>query len=232
MGLANDIRAEVKQTFSKQWEKRDGNKVPDTDDIALGNAAVVLKGTILYADLVESTLMVNSQQQHFAAEIYKTFLLTACKIIRDQGGTITAFDGDRVMAVYLGDNKNSAAAKSALKINWAVDKIINTELVAQYPNSDYRVKQAVGIDTSDLWVARTGIRGSNDLVWVGRAANYAAKLCSLRTGSSVSWITKDVFDVLNKEVKYGPNEQPMWQQSYWSAYNCYVFSSSWNWSID
>ena len=33
----------------------------------------------------------------------------------------------------------------------------------------------LGIDTSKLFVARTGIRKSNDLVWVGRAANYAAK---------------------------------------------------------
>ena len=48
-------------------------------------------------------------------------------------------------------------------------------------------KQSVGIDTSELFVARTGIRRANDLVWVGRAANHAAKL-SARSGS-VSQIT-------------------------------------------
>ena len=84
------------------------------------------------------------------------------------------------MAVYLGDGKNSSAARTALKINWTVKNVVNTAIKKQYPNTSYSVAHAVGIDTGKLFVARTGIRGSNDLVWVGRAANYAAKLCDLR----------------------------------------------------
>jgi class 3 adenylate cyclase len=43
----------------------------------------------------------------FAAEIYKSYLISACRIIRDNGGEITAFDGDRVMAVFIGNMKNT-----------------------------------------------------------------------------------------------------------------------------
>ena len=68
------------------------------------------------------------------------------------------------------------------------------KIVELYPKTEYKIKQAVGVDTSKLFVARTGIRGSNDLVWVGRAANYAAKLSALRDGNSLAVITKDVFD--------------------------------------
>lgn len=105
----------------------------------------------------------------FAAEVYKSFLHCASIIIRDQGGEITAFDGDRVMAVFIGDNKRTSAAKSALKINYAVTPIINPEIKDKYSDIAYTMRHAVGIDISKVFIARTGVRGANDLVWVGRA---------------------------------------------------------------
>jgi len=227
MALADDIREEVQGIFKNSWVKRDGQKVPDTDDIPLGNNTVVLDGTVLYADLAESTNMVNFQKDHFAAEVYKAYLAAVCKIIRDNSGEITAFDGDRVMAVYIGDYKNTNAAKTALNINWAVQKIVNDELQKQYPDNSFRAQQAVGIDTGKLWVAKTGVRGSNDLVWVGRAANYAAKLCSLRDGAKVSWITEPVFNVMKDSVKFSSDGQQMWEKRYWEKYSCSVYCSSW-----
>jgi hypothetical protein len=54
-----------------------------------------------------------------------------------------------------------------------------------------------------LFSKRTGIRGSNDLVWVGRAANHAAKLSSLREDNFATWITADVYDKMNDSSKQG-----------------------------
>ena len=82
------------------------------------------------------------------------------------------------MGIYLGAYKNTAATRSALKINYVVREILN-RAIARRDQTSYVVRQIVGIDTSPLHIARTGIRGSNDLVWVGRAANYAAKLSAI-----------------------------------------------------
>ena len=49
------------------------------------------------SDLSGSTNLVDTQTPHFAGEIYKTYLMCAAKIIKEQGGTITAYDGDRIM---------------------------------------------------------------------------------------------------------------------------------------
>jgi hypothetical protein len=78
-------------------------------------------------------------------------------MIRNCGGTITAFDGDRVMAVFIGGGKNSAAAKATLRINWA-GIMINKEIKVKYPKVEYVLSHVVGVDTSSLFVARTGIR--------------------------------------------------------------------------
>lgn len=231
MSFTTDLAKEVEEIFEDPWTTREGQVVPEPKDIQLGNHAVELEGTVLYADLAESTNLVNTMIPQFAAEVYKTYLLCASRLITKNGGTITSFDGDRVMGVFIGDYKNTQATRCALQINHAVLKIINPKLKAQYPDSTYVVKQAVGVDTSKLFVARTGIRGSNDLVWVGRAANYAAKLCSLREGNFASFITDDVFTKLNEEAKYGGDpKQLMWEKRIWTSMGINIHRSSWSWN--
>ena len=61
----------------------------------------------------------DGHKAHFAAEVYKAFLRCAARIIRAEGGAITAYDGDRVMAVFVGEGKNTAAVRCALKVHWA-----------------------------------------------------------------------------------------------------------------
>jgi class 3 adenylate cyclase len=177
-----------------------------------------------------STGLVDDYTPEFAAEVYKTYLHCAVKIIRDNGGSIVSFDGDRVMAVFYGNSKNTSAVKSALQINYAVRKIINPAIKAQYPNVSYEMAAACGVDTGNIMVARTGIRSNNDLVWIGRPANYAAKLCALRKSGYSTWITKEVFSNVDKSVLYGGSpEQIMWESYAWQKYNVTVYRSSWWW---
>lgn len=228
MGLTDDLNSEVKKILSESWSQREGRVVPESDHLKLSNDAVTLEGTVLYADLDDSTRLVDTKDPRFAAEVYKGFLVCAARIIRSELGEITAYDGDRVMAVFVGDSKNSSAARAALKINYAVTEILNPAIASQYPNSHYSVRHVVGIDTSQLFVARTGIRGANDLVWVGRAANYAAKL-SARSGPATQ-ITSEVYDKLNENAKYGQNGQNMWVSTFASGLNnIRTYTSSWCW---
>lgn len=228
MALSEDLAGEVKNILATSWQERDGQKVPEAADIRLGNDAVKLQATILYADLAESTNLVDKHKASFAAEVYKSYLHCASKIISTEGGVITAFDGDRVMAVFIGKTKNTSAARCALKINHAVVKIINPAIKAVFPKSEYTLKHSVGVDTSTLFVARTGIWGSNDLVWVGRAANYAAKLCALRHSTYASYITADVFKVMSEKVK-SSSGRPMWEATKWEEKGITVYRSTWIW---
>ena len=176
MALSDDLRIEISDTFRDQWQCRDGIVVPIPEALHLSNDAVRLDATVLYADMSGSTYLVDTCVPQFAAEIYKAFLLCAGKVIRSEGGIITAYDGDRVMAVFLGASKNTAATRAALKINYAVKAIANPLIANCYQNFPYAIRHVAAVDTSSLFVARTGFRGANDLVWVGRAANYAAKI--------------------------------------------------------
>jgi class 3 adenylate cyclase len=233
MSLTADISAEVDEIFKTQWKTREGDKVPEPENVKLGNDAVLLDGTVLYADLADSTVMVNSKPNWFAAEVYKSYLVSACRVIRANGGEITAFDGDRVMAVYIGNTKNTSAAKTALQISYVVSQIINPKIAAKYPDQRYQIRHVVGVDTSKLFVARTGIRGSNDLVWVGRAANYAAKLSSINEPGYSSYITHDVFKKLMDIAKYGGSEKElMWEARNFEKQGISIHRSNWWWKPD
>ena len=231
MGLKADLEKEVAAVFMAKWDERDGNVVPEDDSLTLGNDAVKLKATVLYADLADSTALVDSQSAFVAAEMYKTFLHCAAKIIRSEDGVITAYDGDRVMAVYIGDMKNTRAVRSALKINYAGLSIINPAQKSMYTSISYTLKHVVGIDTSQLFVAKTGVRGANDLVWVGRAANYAAKLATLPHSFS-SYITEEVYDAMKEDVKVAADGRPMWEAVRWNNFDDrIIYRSNWWWSI-
>jgi class 3 adenylate cyclase len=228
--LKDDLKSEVATIFRAVWETRDGTVVPEPDDLKLTNDAVRLDGTVLYADLAESTRLVDAETAEFAAEVYKAYLHCAAKIIRAEGGEITAYDGDRIMAVFLGSTKNTSAVRAGLKINWARADIVNPALEAQYPKKSYRLKQTVGIDTGKLFVARTGIRGSNDLVWVGRPANYAAKLSAL-DADYPTWITGEVYNTMLDSVKL-TNGTNMWEARRWTAMNnLSIYRSNWRWPV-
>jgi uridylate cyclase len=227
MSLKDDLEKEVAKIFREQWTERDGNVVPEDKDIGLGNDAVKLDATVLYADMTDSTEMVDRLSKTKAAEIYKTFLLCAARIIRYEGGAITAYDGDRVMGVFIGDSKNTNAIRTAMKINWARYHIVNPQCKKIYEDSSYEVKHVVGIDTASLFVARTGVRGANDLVWVGRAANYAAKLSSVR-GTYRTYITADVYNRADASAKMSSGVN-MWTALTWNGTT--IYGSTYEWSI-
>lgn len=222
MALADDLKNEVVRTFATDWNEEIATVVPTAENLRLNSnhAKRLDPATVLYADLDSSTSMVDTLAWQQSAEIYKGYLRCASMIIKQEGGTITAYDGDRVMAVFTGTSKNTTAVRTAMKINRAVIEIVRPAYKAQYPDSDFEIKHSIGIDTSILRASRIGVRGDNDIVWVGRAANYAAKLTAL--SAKPIWITSTVYDAMDGRTKYvsGTEASPnMWTPYTWNTFN-------------
>lgn len=231
MSLKDDLTSEVTRIFRFQWDVQTTTNVPAAEDLRLdaNHAKKIESATVLYADLDGSTNMVGTYNWEFSAEIYETYLRCAAKIIKSENGIITAYDGDRVMAIFTGGLKNTSAARCALKINFAVQHIIQPIIDTNYSSKSFLLKHVVGIDTSQLHAARIGVRNDNDLVWIGRAANYAAKLTSL--ADKATWITKDVHDKLRDDLKFS-NDKSIWIAHNWIPMNSMpIYSSNYWWPI-
>lgn len=225
--FASRLDDDVKSIFRSAWSETKGRAVPETKDLGLSNAGRTLSATVLYADIDGSTRLVEEYEAQFAAEVYKAFLMCSTRIIRMNGGEVRSFDGDRVMGVFIGDKKNSMAAKTGLQINYAIREIVQPALESQYRSIDYEIRHTVGIDTSDMLVIRGGIRNNNDLVWVGSAANRAARMTSLSSNHPTR-ITDSVLERLNKSLKYcGSSGEIMWTSATWHGET--IYRSTWLW---
>ena len=143
----------------------------------------------------------NAESPQFAAEVYKSYLTCAAKIIKSEGGTITAYDGDRIMAVFIGKTKNTTAARCALKINYSVQSIINPALVKQYYRT-YKVRHHGNRHQLSLlnWCAGN----DNDVRLVGR--KHPAKLCAIREFNTV-FITENVFSTMLDGSKFSTRQR-------------------------
>jgi adenylate cyclase len=230
--LEDELAKEVQATVRGGWNLRDGEVVPTTASITLGNSGVRLEATILYADLADSTELAIYDQQ-IAAEVYKAYLLGTTKLIKAGGGEVRSFDGDRVMGIFIGKAKNTSAALAALKINYFFTKILQPQFLGYYARiatSPFKFAQSVGIDTGSIRVARAGVRNDNDLIWVGQAPNIAAKLSSIRESGYSSYITEGVFNALNESAKRYDGKE-IWEQRSWKAGAAYgtgiIYRSNW-----
>jgi len=237
LSFKDQVTRGISDIFTQPWNMRAGQVVPSTEDIALAGGAVRLDATFLYADLAQSSYLAQDYQQRTAAKILKSFLYSMSRILTENSGTITSFDGDRVMGVFISGSKNTSAATCALKMNYAVEKILKPKTESHFASireTGFTISHCVGVDTSEVLVVRAGQRGANDLVWVGRAPNLAAKLSDLRQGSYRSFISENVFNRLNDSAKYGGKENElMWEKCSikFAGQDTIAYRSSWRWEI-
>jgi adenylate cyclase len=235
MGLSEQLEKDVEGIIAQPWDKRVGQVVPSTKDVALAGGAVELNATFLYADLASSSKMVKELDRRVAAKILRSFHAAVCRLIKSSDGAVVSFDGDRVLGVFLGTTKNTNAAKCGLQIRYAVQKVIRPKFEANYPairDATFKIGHGVGIDSGTVLAVRAGVRGDNDLIWIGRAPNLAAKLSDIRDSPYETFITASVYKSMMDSSKLGgPDKKNMWEQRSWTFLGeaMTVYRSLWTW---
>ena len=221
MALSGDITDGVRRALKAQLLVRDGRKVPEKGDLSFlnGGGAVRLDATYAYADLADSSGLAQRGRQEVAAKVIRAYVHAAAKTLRSYGGEIRSFDGDRVMAIFVGEQKNTRAVRAALALNWAVDKVINPIMFETWSDISqvWQMKHAVGVATGQALIVRGGVFGDSDMISIGGAPNIAAKLSELRPvsphyGPQYSiYITEEVYRDLLDAVRLGQAPpRPMW----------------------
>lgn len=224
MGLNDDITTGVRRTLKTTLLVRDGRKVPEKGDLAFlnGGGAVRLDATYAYADLADSSGLAQRVKQEVAANVIRAYVHAAAKTFRSYGGEIRSFDGDRVMAIFVGEQKNMLAIRAALALNWAVDKVINPLMYETWSDMSqiWKMRHAIGVATGQALIVRGGVFGDSDMISIGEAPNIAAKLSELRPvsphyGPQYSiFITEEVYGDLPDAVRIGHAPIPQMQYGY------------------
>ncbi|MEV8627511.1 hypothetical protein [Streptomyces sp. NPDC051079] len=171
-----------------------------------------------------------------AAKVVRAFLNCAIRVIRGHGGHIRSFDGDRVMAIYIGERARTRAAISALKIKWAVDNCARPVLEDRFPQlaaGSFTLSHGTGIASGRAFLTRAGVRDNNDLISIGRAPNVAAKLSDIKRPPFRTFVTEDVYKKMADDGKFSGSEE-MWGEEMREVggEQIKVYRSSWGWVVN
>jgi adenylate cyclase len=211
--LETKLTGDVQKIFDTPRNIRSGLVVPYTEDVALANGGVKLDAVVLYADLAQSTRLARKLERSVTAKIVQAYLSAMTQLVKSAGGEVRSFDGDRVMGVFVGSSKNSSAGNCALKMDYVVSKVLRPRAEARFSSlakNGLAIAHCVGIHASPVLVVRGGVRGTNDLVFVGSAPNLAAKLSEIRNTPYHVYITHTVFRKLNRDARISSQGKPMW----------------------
>jgi class 3 adenylate cyclase len=99
---------------------------------------------------------------------------------------------------------------------------------------DLRFSIGCGLDDGYIYAVRVGIRGTNDVAWVGRCTNTAAKLSNILAGPPYIGITHEVYKRLDSDRKTSSNGRDMWsvqQTGEFGGVSRNYRTSSWGWAI-
>ena len=236
MALKADLQARVNNILGVTWNLRDGHVVPTTDSVNLSNGGVRLEAAYLYADLADSTTLARDFDRRTAARVVRSYLYVMSKLVLERGGAIRSFDGDRVMGIFVGDQKRTKAAKCCLEMKWAFANILQPSVKAKYPSlaaGCYALEHTAGVDVGSVLVVRAGVRDSNDLISIGEAPNVAAILSDLREPPYRSFITAAVYNDMAKSSKFSDTGKNMWEARSVTVKGkkVSVYRSSWGWVV-
>jgi len=205
MALLKDLNEKLDVYINQAYEIENTTIVPDTDNskLTFGNKGLTCEFAFLFMDIRKSSKLHEQYGFEKAAKIYQSFHDINVRVIEENYGFVRSFDGDRVMGVFVGKSKNGNAVKSAMQIQWAIRNILN-------PKFATKIVCGGGIDFGEILVTKVGKgrdKNNNDLVWIGKADNYASHLSNEAYNSII--ISSESFKVLHVDrIKY--NGINMW----------------------
>jgi class 3 adenylate cyclase len=238
MGLREDLTNAVNGFFEGEYTVTEGTAIPDLDDISFGKSGRELSLAMLFVDIRESTKIVDAFRRTTAARMYKSFLHGVAKLARNRNGQLCSFNGDGVLAAFIGDRKNTDAVRTAMNLKWFGKDVLRPKMKKYFENNaeadDLDLDFGIGVHSGKVLVVRGGIKGenNNDLVWVGNATNYAVKYSSLGSSPYNIHVSETTYKQMMDEVKLvtvDGKEKNMWE--YITVEDETVYRTSYQWSI-
>jgi adenylate cyclase len=215
MTLLDDVKASVSTYMTGTYETFEPRDIPVPKDIPQGAKAAKLTATSLFIDLRQSSDITNALRRQTAAKMLKAYFSGAVRIINANNGSVRSFNGDGMLALFRDDSRSINGAKAAMQVRWFVQEILQPRFEQYFQSNRKAFGRSLGfdigcgLDDGDIYAVKVGIRGTNDVAWVGRCTNTSAKLSNLAASPRRILITRAIYQRLDNSRK-SSNGVAMW----------------------
>src|SRR5215211_1166916 len=144
MSLVSDLEKKVSNYLAGDYQTYEPQGVPNPEDIPLGNEAARLKATTLFIDVRQSSDITNAFRRQTAAKMMKGYFDGAVRIINKNGGKVRSFNGDGMLAIFVGDYRSNNAVKAAMQVDWFVLYVLQPKFQHYFKNNQSALGNALG----------------------------------------------------------------------------------------
>lgn len=208
MNLLSEIEKKTQDYLVGDYETYVPRGVPNPEDIPLGNRAAQLETTALFVDVRQSSDITNVFRRQTAAKMMKAYFDGAVRVINANEGAVRSFNGDGMLALFVGNSRSNNAVKAAMQLKWFVRDVLSPRFEKFFLRKKDALGNALdfnvgcGLDEGTVFAVRVGIKGTNDVSWVGRCTNTSSKLSNIAQPPKNVLITRAVYKRLNDDRKY------------------------------
>ena len=161
-------REMIRSLFGKYVPERVAEKLLSTDGALEPQSAVA---TILFVDLAGFTAMSEQKRPEEIVEILNTYFSAVVDIIEGNGGVITQFQGDAILAIYNVPMPDPDHAAHAVKTAHEIHEKVNGALFG-----GQTLSCRIGINTGSVIAGNVGAQARLNYTVHGDAVNLAARL--------------------------------------------------------
>lgn len=205
---SKEIQDKVDIILKEQFTQYDIDVIPDIENkpdsrLTHGNTGFLGEFTFLYVDMRGSSSFTDEHRLQTITKIYKAYHHSMVECIKNYGGQVRSFDGDRVLAVFAGSSKLNSAINCAMKMVGCRYDILQPQIKAALSNGNFSL--GVGIATGTAMVSKAGVgydKNTRDLIWIGDPPNLGAKLSDEADSPYYIYICKKSFEKLSDKNRY------------------------------
>jgi class 3 adenylate cyclase len=205
---SKEIENKVDAVLKEQFLQYDIDEIPDIENksdsrLTHGNTGFLGEFTFLYVDMRGSSSFTDEHRLQTITKIYKAYHNCMVECIKEFGGQVRSFDGDRVLAVFAGNSKLNSAINCAMKMVGCRYDILQPKIKAAFSNDKFSL--GVGIATGTTMVSKAGVgydKNTRDLIWIGNPPNLGAKLSDEADSPYSIYICKTSFEKLLDTNRY------------------------------
>lgn len=169
----------------KDAERVEGQVIPEPSSLALGEARE-FELAIAHIDIDNFKGLSSSMKMKGLARFLSIYLTEMTYIVKEFGGDVESYSGDRVTALFGAGKGKAQAIEDCLNCGLTMLTVIQYVLnpyLARISLPSFRC--AVGMEFGETWIERVGIKGENQLTLVGYPVNVASQLQELAKPSQI-----------------------------------------------
>jgi len=200
MASNSEILNTIESYLTESYERNETTIVPKKNDLIFGNHVKVMKhAVVFFIDMRKSRKILSDENDFWSVKIHKSFLKAVTHCIDNRNGHLRSFNGDGLLAFFIGENAASRAVRAAMDIKGFVLKI--NEILKE--NDKNSIDFGIGIAQGKVMIAKSGKAGDDqtkqDLIWVGLAVYIAVELSEFGESPRNIWISHNVRKTIGKE---------------------------------